>query len=236
MLRRTLYLPLVAFLLGGLLLTAGAKAQPKVLAIDYTHNMLINGQKAQAKAKGIFDLGSGKLYAVATIDKYIPGYGYWPASAITKLLTSLMPVGSLQLNGGKNLFTLTEGKLGYKIRSTTKDKFANVVTDISVNIQNDTLVAVLNSTGTAKYPELVGMGPRPAIFTQKSTQDGFIETVRKQLVDANGKVHDTEVTSRFEGVRIPGTQLREASISVLAASKDLRELTILYRSAVSPQK
>ena len=236
MLGRTLHLSVMALILGGLLLTSGAKAEPKALAVDYTHNMLINGQKAQATAKGVLDLENGKLYLLAKIDKYIPGYGKWPASAITKALSSIMPVGSLQLDGAKNLFSLTAGKLGYKIRSITKDEFADIVTEINVSIQKNTVVAVLNSTGTAKYPNLVGMGPERVIFTQKSVEGGFIETVTKSLVDDQGKFHATQVSNRFEGVNLPGTQLREVSVSLLAASKDLRDLTIVYQSVVRPQK
>lgn len=53
------------------------------LAINYTHNVLINGQEGRATAEGFIDLDSGIVVVEGAIDDYIEGYQFWPVSWIT---------------------------------------------------------------------------------------------------------------------------------------------------------
>jgi len=209
-----------------------ANVTPSIVPIDYTHNFVINKQTGNARALGILDLRRGTIEYHSIISRYILGYKWWWVSPITKVLISLSPVGALELNGARNIFTLTNGRLGHTVKAVDTDAFANISTDIKVTREGDAIFAVLNSTGEAKYPEIVGI-EGPLTITQTPVQGGFIERGTKRLITASGSVIVTNFTAQFD-VPLTAPQIRQADLKVLNESSDRRDVSLLLQSSVRP--
>jgi hypothetical protein len=191
-----------------------------MIPFEYTHTVDINGEQGVAKATGRIDLARGRLIYEGVIDRYIPGYRWWPVSWLTLIIISGGPIFALEEGGAVNLHTLTKGELGYKVEVTTQDDFADILTEIAVERRGETIVATLNSTGTARYPEVVAMAQPVVRLVQTPTSGGFVEEGVKQLIAEDGAVIKSFVKAVYSGVELPSSQLREVSLSALEESKD----------------
>ena len=202
------------------------------LGFDYTHTFRINGEEGTAFASGSFDPETGGLEYTATTTNYVDGYRPWPASPWTLAVTSGAPICSLEVGPAKNIFNVVDGVLDYEVTVHTSDEFADIETEISVSLVDDTVVAELISTGVADYPFLTGM-EGPMVFRQTPSQDGFTESGIKRLVTEDGSIIESTLTAEFHGIEIENPQTREVSLEVLHVTSDFLEGSIRLTSVVS---
>lgn len=211
------------------------RSQDEILEVVYNHRVFINGESSFAKASGEADLRTGTVHIVGLIEKYIEGYKFWPVSWITKIMTSVMPVVSLEKDGASNLFTLTEGNLQYEARVVMENEYTNIITTMTVTRDGNIITADLSSEGKAQFPEIVGMDEGTMEILQTPNPDGgFVETGRKRLLTVDGEIIEIPYYAEFTGVDLPAPQIRTLSIKLVSASADLTEVELEYQGEVRP--
>jgi len=239
-----LFFTLVVLLVLSSLLLSGIgiqeiTAQPGELTqLEYVHTVEINGIVSQARSTGAVDMATGTIVIDGFVENYIDGYRFWPTSWLTLIIISSSPVVALERAGASNLFTLTNGELGYAVEVTTQDPFAEITTNIAVRRNGDTLVVALNSVGSAEEPDIVDMGegPRTLFQTPNPEGEGFTEQAVKQLVTADGEVIESSITARYQGVSLPSPQRRDVNVTLLSESEDRQTVALQYDTTVQPDR
>jgi len=130
-----------------------------VIDIEFRHVMSINGEKAEAKGTGFGELQSGIMVIDFQISNLIPGYSGWASSMVTNagggggpvvaVTANKAPTSIFQTLAGEEVRNLSWSKL-------TQDDFADLKTEFNIQFDGKMLSIDVETTGEAKYPELVG--------------------------------------------------------------------------------
>ncbi len=220
----------------GLFPSSAQDEQPSEFNVRYTHTVNINGEEFTANATGVAKLSDGSFIMEASIDQFIPGYGRWPVSWVTKSITTIMPAIAFEIGGAQNLHSLTGGELGFTATALTENKFANLTSQISVGLEDGVIVAEIFTEGEADYPDIIAMGEGPLRLVQIPHPDGgFEEQGVKSMLTSDGELIQIPYYAKYDGVELPAVQMRNVQVNVLEESEDGLNVTLEYFDTVRPR-